>query len=143
MSDTAHPATDDKAIWEHHRETIRNLYLARNKSLSQLKTILEENHNFPPFSLSVYESRVRDTLGLRKKLKAEDWAAIWAHSRKIKDQGGTPTIFFNGVQIPWVKAWKEIRRHVTRRDSAPSGDGAVLGRRPSHSRVTPYINTRL
>ncbi|KAJ1323234.1 serine/threonine-protein phosphatase 6 regulatory ankyrin repeat subunit B [Microdochium nivale] len=129
MSIVPEHSSNDSTIWERHQETIRGLYLGSNKSLSQLKTILEEKHNFPPFTLSTYESRVRDTLGLRKKIKTRDWAAIWAHCRQIQKQDATPVVFFHGRRIPWAKAWKEIRRHGAQRDPAPS---VALPRLPQH-----------
>lgn len=60
-------------------------------------------------SLSTYETKLRDVLGLRKKLKKADWTAIHQHyqDRQGKDTG----IYLNGSRIPWEKAWKEIRRY--------------------------------
>ncbi|KXJ90546.1 hypothetical protein Micbo1qcDRAFT_176329 [Microdochium bolleyi] len=61
--------------------------------------------------LSIYEARIRDLLGLRKKLKKDDWLSIWLHCRTLQDSGELPDIVWNQDHIPWSKAWKEIRRH--------------------------------
>lgn len=58
--------------------------------------------------LSTYETKIRDKLGLRKKLKKSDWPAVYQH---VRNRGDKPTgIYVNGTRIPWKKAWKEIRR---------------------------------
>ncbi|TGJ78275.1 hypothetical protein E0Z10_g10489, partial [Xylaria hypoxylon] len=58
--------------------------------------------------LSTYETKLRDKLRLRKKLKKADWPAVYQH---VRDRGEKETgIYINGTKIPWKKAWKEIRR---------------------------------
>lgn len=66
--------------------------------------------------LSTWESKLRERLQLRKKAKAHDWPLIYQHilprlehPRKKKLKMET-IIRLNGAEIPWDKAWKEIRR---------------------------------
>lgn len=66
--------------------------------------------------LSTWESKLRERLQLRKKAKAHDWPLIYQHilprlehPRKKKLKRET-IIRLNGTEIPWDKAWREIRR---------------------------------
>ncbi|KAI0024473.1 hypothetical protein F4780DRAFT_603473 [Xylariomycetidae sp. FL0641] len=69
---------------------------------------MEGKHGFPTTRTSTYETKIRDQLQIRKKLKKDDWPAIWQHRQS---RGEKPTaIYLHGVKIPWEKAWKEIRR---------------------------------
>jgi hypothetical protein len=56
----------------------------------------------------MYETKLRDKFKLRKKLRKDDWPIVYQHFRKRdgKDTG----VYLNGTEIPWKKAWKEMRR---------------------------------
>ncbi|GAW12868.1 hypothetical protein ANO14919_022390 [Xylariales sp. No.14919] len=99
------PETD---IWTDKAALIRRLYVRERKTLKQVKAILETEHEFPVHPLSTYESKIRDKLRLRKKLKRAEWPVVYHHfqSRAGKETG----VYLNNVRIPWEKAWKEIRR---------------------------------
>jgi hypothetical protein len=63
------------------------------------------------YSLSSYESKLRN-LGLRKKMKTKDWQPIYQHY--ISSGSRHTAVYFQGIRIPWAKAWKEIRRSGAR-----------------------------
>ncbi|CAH0018189.1 unnamed protein product [Clonostachys rhizophaga] len=100
-------------IFTQHRPLIKRLYQEERKSLKQLKEILESEYQFPESSLSVYETRLRDLLGVRKKLKREDWSIIYQHY--LNRNKRSSALYLDGVKIPWKKAWKEIRRSGARK----------------------------
>ncbi|KAI0889164.1 uncharacterized protein GGS22DRAFT_153316 [Annulohypoxylon maeteangense] len=113
MASTHPPFTDSSGeIWEQNESIIRQLYETERKTLKEVKQVMESEHGFPITPLSTYETKLRDRLGLRKKLKKADWVAVHHHylSRDGKDTG----IYLNGTRIPWKKAWKEIRRSGAR-----------------------------
>ena len=59
--------------------------------------------------LSIYETRLRDRLGLRKKLKGRDWFAIDQHCTARKRESD---VCINGVIVPRKKLKKEIQRNL-------------------------------
>ncbi|KXJ86965.1 hypothetical protein Micbo1qcDRAFT_208741 [Microdochium bolleyi] len=97
-------------LWQRYKPLIRRLYLEENHTLERLKEILERDHSFPFTPLSTYESKIRDVLNIRKKLKKADWPIIYQHWLRLGGNETKPELFFLGRHIPWVKAWKEIRR---------------------------------
>jgi hypothetical protein len=62
-------------------------------------------------SLSIYETRLRDVLKLRKKLKKEDWKSIHNYVISRDMNPGEYDVLLNGTPIPEKKVWKEIRRN--------------------------------
>ncbi|KAI0530088.1 hypothetical protein GGR58DRAFT_518751 [Xylaria digitata] len=106
-SDPLLPAPEED-VWVENAMLIKRLYLSERKTLKQVKETLESVHGFPSFPLSTYETKLRDKLRLRKKLKKSDWPAVYQHVRER--EGKETGIYINGIQIPWKKAWKEIRR---------------------------------
>lgn len=70
----------------------------------------------PTNRLSTWESKLRESLQLRKKVKAKDWPLIYRHIRprlerpKQKILKKKTIICLNDYEIPWDKVWKEIRR---------------------------------
>lgn len=63
-----------------------------------------------PSRQSTYETKLRDELGLRKKLKARDWIAVQQH---ITARGNRPSkVYFRGVAIPDIKVKKEVARNL-------------------------------
>ncbi|KAI1775132.1 ankyrin [Hypoxylon cercidicola] len=153
------PRHSESRIWEQNESTIRHLYQTERKTLKQVKEIMEIEHGFPIMPLTIYETRLRDVLGLRKKLKKADWTAIHQHyqSREGKDTG----IYLNGSRIPWEKAWKEIRRSGARsagsdttlppgvvvRTPSPAGPSTFtppqVRRGQSYERCPPSLNSPL
>ncbi|CAG9983596.1 unnamed protein product [Clonostachys byssicola] len=95
-----------------HRPLIQRLYQKERKTLKEVKEILERDHQFPSLPISIYETRLRNHLGVRKKFKKSDWSIIYQHHMKTKRE--TSSLYLNGVKYPWVKAWKEIRRSGAR-----------------------------
>ncbi|KAI0387935.1 hypothetical protein F5Y04DRAFT_286844 [Hypomontagnella monticulosa] len=128
-------------IWEQNASILQRLYEVERKTPKEVKQIMEKEHGFPVVPLSNYETRLRDELGLRKKLKKQNWHAVYQH---YLSSGGKHTgVYLNGTKIPWEKAWKEIRRSGARlrsecRDTTlPVG---VIMRTPSPPRhLTPPL----
>ncbi|KAI1387243.1 ankyrin [Hypoxylon trugodes] len=82
-------------------------------------------------SLSTYETKLRE-LGLRKKLKRDDWAAVY--QSHLDRKGKESAVYLNGTNIPWKKAWKEIRRSgalLTERNRDATLPRGVVVRTPS------------
>ncbi|KAH8683956.1 ankyrin repeat-containing domain protein [Ilyonectria robusta] len=130
-------------IWETHEPVIRRLYETQRKTLKEVKQIMEQDYAFPEMSLWMYETKLRDKFKLRKKLRKDDWPIVYQHFRKRdgKDTG----VYLNGTEIPWKKAWKEMRRSGalsaggSRNAPPPLPDGVDV-RTPSPARPsTPHI----
>ncbi|KAL7627774.1 hypothetical protein AAE478_001969 [Parahypoxylon ruwenzoriense] len=112
-------------MWERSKSTIRQLYENERKTLREVKTIMEAQYGFP---VTPY---LRDGLGLRKKLKKAEWSVVY---HRYKNRKGKQTgVYLNGTQIPWKKAWKEIRRSGARSTSG-AGDQDV--------RLPPGVDVR-
>ncbi|KAI0103971.1 hypothetical protein GGR51DRAFT_523061 [Nemania sp. FL0031] len=94
-------------VWRKNAATLRRLYLEERRTLKAVKDAMENKHGFPVTPLSTYESKLRD-LGLRKKMKRKDWHTVYQHY--VQSGNRHTAIYFNGMRIPWEKAWKEIRR---------------------------------
>ncbi|KAF3062230.1 hypothetical protein GL218_03914 [Daldinia childiae] len=119
----------DEWVWEQHRPTFLRLYQTERKTLKEVKEIMESEHGFPVNSLLTYETKLRDELHLRKKLKKTDWVSV--HHHRLK-RGDKPTgVYLNGTEIPQHKVWKEIRR-----SGARSADNSKEPR-PSLSTLLP------
>ncbi|KAI0913833.1 hypothetical protein F4823DRAFT_504478 [Ustulina deusta] len=125
--------TPTRDVWTEKAVVIRQLYLSERKTLKQVKEILEMEHEFPIFPLSTYETKIRDKLRLRKKIKRTDWPIVYHHFRNR--EGKETGVYLNGARIPWEKGWKEIRRsgarsrsNISQPDPLPEG---VVVRTPS------------
>ncbi|KAI1361895.1 hypothetical protein F5Y08DRAFT_313503 [Xylaria arbuscula] len=113
------------ANWKENKETLRRLYLTERRTLKDVKKKMETEHGFPTTPLSTYESKLRDLLGLRKKMKSQDWRPVYRH---YLDSGNRHTaLYFNGTRIPWGKAWKEIKRSGARISSEDDRVGLPAG----------------
>ncbi|KAI1660949.1 hypothetical protein F4813DRAFT_400096 [Daldinia decipiens] len=101
-----------EGIWEQHRLTFLRLYQTERRTLKEVKEIMESEHGFPVNSLLTYETKLRNELHLRKKLKKSDWVSV--HHHRLK-RGDKPTgVYLNGTEIPQHKVWKDIRRSGAR-----------------------------
>ncbi|KAK9413671.1 hypothetical protein SUNI508_11752 [Seiridium unicorne] len=98
------------SIWQQNRELLGRLYQQERKTLREVKRVMEEQHGFPSFPMSTYETKLRDELGLKKKLKATDWIAI--HQRLVAEGDRKCEVHLNGVPIPQWKVKKEIKRNL-------------------------------
>ncbi|KAH7025148.1 uncharacterized protein B0I36DRAFT_434630 [Microdochium trichocladiopsis] len=130
---------DISKLFHAHKELLRDLYQGRDgksKTLEQIKEIMEGYHGFPDISLPTYEVKLKKDLGLRKKLSRHDWPTVWHHYKAIKERKKEPlVIYLNGTEIPWVKAWKEIRRNCDHKATPPARlrmlpPGVVIATRP-------------
>ncbi|KAI1849668.1 hypothetical protein JX266_004617 [Neoarthrinium moseri] len=111
------PGETSLSIWQQHRQLFRKLYLEDKQTLKRVKEIAERDYGFPQTPLSTYETKLRDELGLKKKLKAHEWAVISQYIEAKATQPGD-VLRFNGVVLPWRKVKKEIarNRHLQRND---------------------------
>ncbi|KAJ3577320.1 hypothetical protein NPX13_g3247 [Xylaria arbuscula] len=113
------------ADWKDNKETLRRLYLTERRTLKDVKKKMESEHGFPTTPLSTYESKLRDLLGLRKKMKSQDWRPVYRH---YLNSGNRHTaLHFNDTRIPWGKAWKEIKRSGARTSSEDDTVGLPAG----------------
>ncbi|KAJ1323119.1 ankyrin repeat domain-containing protein 50 [Microdochium nivale] len=111
-------------LFHDHKELLRQLYQGqdgKSKTLKQIKEIMEGIHGFPKIPLPQYEVRLKNELGLRKKLGRNDWSAVWDNYRALKERLGVPVaVYLNCTEIPWSKVWKEIRRNCNWKAAAPA-----------------------
>ncbi|ROW10217.1 hypothetical protein VMCG_01753 [Cytospora schulzeri] len=96
--------------WSQNEHLIRRLYQDERKTLEQVKQIMETKHNFPKNPLSTWETKLRDVLGLRKRLKKNDWPIVYRHVAPRRAQKKETAVYLNGTQMDWRRAWKEMRR---------------------------------
>ncbi|CAI6099077.1 unnamed protein product [Clonostachys chloroleuca] len=120
------PAEDLDDIWVQHASVIRGLYLQRQPRLSlrEVRNIMMKEHAFPDFKsvflmvemwmLPTWETKLRDKLGLRKKLKKTDWPIVWRHCVQRGHRGKRSAVYLQGVPVPSKRAWAEIRRQDAR-----------------------------
>ncbi|KAJ1323440.1 ankyrin repeat domain-containing protein 50 [Microdochium nivale] len=145
MSQNAEGMDTIDLLFESNKEFIRRAYQGDGgpgKTLNQIKVILERDRGFPSLSLSAYEIKLRE-LGLRKKVRRNEWLPIWQHCQHIKAQGSEPAVYLNGTLLRWDKVWKEIRRNKAQR--GPPVSSQQLPTLPSDIHVTKSdhaINTR-
>ncbi|KAJ1324359.1 ankyrin repeat domain-containing protein [Microdochium nivale] len=149
-SDEKHRITN---LFLDHKDLLRQLYQGqdgKSKTLKQIKVIMETVHGFPDtIPLAQYEVKLKKDLGLRKKLSAHDWPAVWDHYREIKEKSGARVaIYLNGTEIPFEKAWKEIKRNCndrtvrpTRLRPLPPGVTIVAQSQAVPSQLTSQITT--
>ncbi|KAI1386614.1 uncharacterized protein F4822DRAFT_444955 [Hypoxylon trugodes] len=123
MPSVKRPHSDLDDRWKQNEAIIRQLYEAKRKTLKEVKQIMEDEYGFPVIPLSTYETKLRDVLRLRKRLKKEDWTPIYQSylNRGEKDTG----IYLNGNRIEWKKAWKEMRRSGAR-DNVGNSNATTL-----------------
>ncbi|KAK8079454.1 hypothetical protein PG997_007272 [Apiospora hydei] len=78
---------------------------------------MESEHGFPnDFTVSTYETTLRDHLGFRKNLKHSDWETIATHLEKPK--GKESDVNFFGNRITHEKVVKETSRYRPRTRNA-------------------------
>ncbi|KAK7224624.1 hypothetical protein V2G26_012627 [Clonostachys chloroleuca] len=106
------PAEDLDDLWVQHASVIRGLYLQRQPRLSlrEVRSTMMKEHAFPDFKLSTWEIKVRDKLGLRKKMRKSDWPIVWRHCVRRGHRGKRSAVYLQGVPVPSRRAWAEIRR---------------------------------
>ncbi|RDL41668.1 uncharacterized protein BP5553_01647 [Venustampulla echinocandica] len=100
-------STEDR--WEVHRETICKLFLEEKKTLKEVRSIMAlQNFHASEWK---FESKLRDSWGLSKKLKKTDWPVIKHHLSKRARQNKRSEILLHGIRIPQHKVRKEVNRN--------------------------------
>lgn len=115
--------------WTENADVFRRLYQDERKTLEQVKAFAERELHPPenytlvqrlfrirPYTdsqarLSTYETRLRDVLRLRKKLKQCDWYLIHHYALSRGYGRREYDVLLNGTQIRPDRVWKEIRRY--------------------------------
>ncbi|KAF7530931.1 hypothetical protein G7054_g9359 [Neopestalotiopsis clavispora] len=130
-----------QSIWEEHKSMFIQLYVKEKKTLREVKAIAEKDFAFPRAPLSTYESKFRNELGLKKKLKWFDWIAIHDHISHL----GSPKVevLLDGNIIPPKKLKKEINRNLKKRAGRSITIGASnlpegVEIRPVLQKITAY-----
>ncbi|KAK8868996.1 ankyrin repeat-containing domain protein [Apiospora arundinis] len=111
----------DFSLWDAHKDILRQLYLTEKKPLKEVKRLMESQHRFPcNFTLSSYETTLRDHLGFRKNLKHSDYEAI---STKLDErQNKESVVTLDGDRLPRKRVDRGIKRHYpkVKRDATPA-----------------------
>ncbi|RDW72890.1 hypothetical protein BP6252_06797 [Coleophoma cylindrospora] len=109
-------------LWIDHRNILEDLYIIQNKTLAEVKYNMENNHDFPDFPstrTSIYETRLRDQLGLVKNLKKSDWHSI-DHNLKMRDRLGKESIVrHNAKPLDRKRISKARKRYADLPGQAP------------------------
>lgn len=123
--------TTIESLWLRHKDILHRLYITENKTLSQVKHVMENAHKFPvlrlvqfviymmrlvisgsnPVRLHDYEIALRELLTLRKNLKKEDWYSIGIHLSNRKTQGKQSEVLWNNIPMAASKVRKDVLRN--------------------------------
>jgi hypothetical protein len=135
-------------FWTKNANVFRRLYQDERKTLHQVKEFAERELH-PPENytsvqrlflfqsrtdlrarISTYETKLRDVLKLRKKLKQRDWYLIhhYALSRGLGRR--EYDVLLNGTQMRPDQVWKEIRRYGYHKET----EGELFDQVPVHLR---------
>ncbi|OAL43408.1 ankyrin [Pyrenochaeta sp. DS3sAY3a] len=97
-------------LWESHKDTIHDLYMARETPLKEVMSILEAQHGFMR-TKAQYERNFIGW-GWRRKLKANEWKSIGQQIEKRKAVGKLVSdLQVQGIQMPRDKIQRGVRRH--------------------------------
>ncbi|KAI9655134.1 MAG: hypothetical protein M1821_005617 [Bathelium mastoideum] len=133
----------DASLWQEQQGRLNQLYRVEGKTLLQVKQIMENQYGFPETKLSTYETKMRE-LGLKKKLKAQDWVAI--HRHLVNRVGRNSEVLLNGFSIPPRRLKKEIARNLKKFQNTGTGPFLVFccstSLPPDVSIVTPLQSPR-
>ncbi|ETS74192.1 hypothetical protein PFICI_14058 [Pestalotiopsis fici W106-1] len=96
------------AEWEHHKITIRNLYLGQDLKLKEVQAQLDD-FGFVA-SKSQYEAKLKEW-GFSKNIPVNTWKHVGHKIEKRKREGKDSVISINGVEISAKRVKKETSRH--------------------------------
>lgn len=127
-------ATDpkDMSLWFDHKEVLHRLFIEENKTLKQVKEVMESQFEFPEMTwvaallplprcaieprspsrsgrLSKYEVALRDHLKLRKNRKGSDWRTIGRQLEKRKLEGKETEVIIDNVPVDTKRLKKRVR----------------------------------
>ncbi|KAI0521678.1 hypothetical protein F5B22DRAFT_643850 [Xylaria bambusicola] len=138
-------STLEMDIWRMHESILQKLYIEENKTLKEVKDIMELHHGFPSFSIATYGTKLRHHLNLQKKLKKDDWLAVYQHYERRRAEGKQSRMYLNDTLIPWRKAWKEIRRNRVQLGSGvmPLPRGVMLKTPPPRAPISVCNSSQL
>ncbi|KAI1468575.1 uncharacterized protein F4812DRAFT_373761 [Daldinia caldariorum] len=94
--------------WDHHKETILNLYLTSDLSVGQLVQTMDEQHGFRA-TISQYEAQLK-SWDARKNLKAHEWKRIFEIIDHLSSQDTQSRVVISGHPVSVDKV-NRARRH--------------------------------
>ncbi|KAK8092367.1 uncharacterized protein PG998_014852 [Apiospora kogelbergensis] len=131
------------SLWDDHKNVLRELYLTKKMNLKDVKKVMESDYGFPTtFTVSTYETTLRDHLGFRKNLKRSDWEAVAAHLEKR--QGKESDVIFRGDRLDHKRVAKEVDRyrlktsHPIRVPTPPLPASIIISTPPPAPVAVPY-----
>ncbi|KAI1320342.1 hypothetical protein F5Y16DRAFT_85169 [Xylariaceae sp. FL0255] len=121
----------DLSFFEAYEPIIRVLYLEQDKSLIEVKRVMEEVFNFPVLEMKLYKYGVKH-LGFVKKMSLHDWLTVEAHIEQRKQRYGKDTeIFLSGIKIPRKTVDRILSRNPKRHQArAKTKRICLIGRTP-------------
>ncbi|KAK5050357.1 hypothetical protein LTR84_003638 [Exophiala bonariae] len=99
--------------WLEHRDRITNLYVEEELTLKQVRTILEEDHQFPATERQI-KRKIKEW-NLDKNIKDEEMRMILQHKQFRNDNYGKDSIFYVRGRLV---DYKKIQRFIQRKGSA-------------------------
>ncbi|ROV97826.1 hypothetical protein VPNG_08672 [Cytospora leucostoma] len=118
----------DLRIWDEHRDVLHHLYILDDKTLKQVKEIMESAYQFPETKECTYEFMLRERLGLRKNLSKKEWVALGRHIAKRRQRHKNSEVFFEeGPLGPSGGPQKTLLETVKVHDSDLNGSSTANG----------------
>lgn len=103
--------------WLEHRDRITNLYVEEELTLKQVRTILEEDHQFPATERQL-KRKIKEW-NLDKNIKDEEMRIILQYKQARNDHYGKDSIFYVRGRLV---DYKKIQRFIQRKGSPSLSD---------------------
>ncbi|KAK6951776.1 hypothetical protein Daesc_006299 [Daldinia eschscholtzii] len=97
--------------WDHHKETILNLYLTSDLSVDQLVPTMDQRHGFRA-TISQYEAQFR-VWNARKNLKVHEWEGIFEIIDDLSSRDTQSRVVISGHPVSPERVHR-ARRHCNR-----------------------------
>ncbi|KAI1477999.1 hypothetical protein F4774DRAFT_387446 [Daldinia eschscholtzii] len=97
--------------WDHHKETILNLYLTSDLSVDQLVQTMDKQHGFRA-TISQYEAQFR-AWNARKNLKVHEWEGIFEIIDDLSSRDTQSRVVISGHPVSPDRVHR-ARRHCNR-----------------------------
>ncbi|MCJ1247032.1 hypothetical protein MMC30_004243 [Trapelia coarctata] len=117
------PYTTSKQEWDRHRATIEDLYREKNKTLTEVISIMERNHHFKA-TIKMYKNKITQW-GLDKKNKENEIVAFIRKTTQRAAVGKKSVIRIRGRVLDPEEAERYLKRkrlsiEIVRAQSAPT-----------------------
>ncbi|KAK8101823.1 ankyrin [Apiospora kogelbergensis] len=135
---TIRTANDPKdfSLWDPHKDTFRQLFLADGLSLAAVKAKMESEYSFPTTNVKTYEWVLREHFKFRKKLEAGQWLLVDRELGRLKQHGLDGDVYVSGKLQDKKHVLKNIqreRRETTSRRPKPNKPTEL----PTHVEIKP------